>query len=864
MPHGDLNVTQRSIAGLAAALAAILCVGCDPSSPGGAGTGGTSGTGGVSGQTGNVHEPHPLMASPNHYVFPAPPGGGGSSGTAGQSGMMASGGAFAPGGGAGGGAMQPAFVCIPNTPAGTPPATAVCGDGFLSGFEQCDDGNTADGDACSSTCTVSPMLVAPRAASSTALPLPSRELQLGRHPLAVGCNTVGLGFVDHSSSPAALSLATYSSVGAAKTVVNFGTASVDSPSPSLAALPDDTFVAAWTDFDSDEQGIRLRKIDPAATTQVPANFANANQDFSQHSPDVIFDGNELVVAWADNSDAVNGPDLRYRTFSTDLLPTSADLTLAATSAVEGNVALAAFSGAWAAAWRSGSGGNETIEVQSGATHWNVGPFLPGAVEDRPALVFLDATHLALAFTEGTDPTLTGIANVSRLHGAILDAAYPGNVDSFSIPQTVAPYANVPTLSQSEPTLVALADRLVVGWRSSLVDGDAGGDELWTREVKWSAGPGNTLLVDTSSPDIPMIGQESKRLGDQAQPALLSSPLWPQHSVVSAWQDSGKNYGASAGLPDVALQFSQIQSTCTGVTMTSDHPASFDVTGQYAVVGETIVFTAHAACNGSPQYRFVMQGTDLVWREVQAWGSQNTYAWNSTGLQIGYLQLQVWIRDEANTDYQAYNQTEIMLNTAAQCTSASVASDHPSGYIVTGDTVHFTMTSACPGQARYRYYMQAPDGVYRIVKDWTTDPTLDWNTAGIANGFWSLDVWVNDVPFWDQSWQNYAWAGFLVNDYAACTGAVLTSDAADYTAKAGQTVHWTATSTCAGPAQYEFWFQPLGGPYTILRPWSADPTFTWDTTAQPLGSWNVTVWVRDAPAYDYEQVYGWKPFTLAAP
>ncbi len=33
-----------------------------------------------------------------------------------------------------------------------PPPAAVCGDGILEGTEDCDDGNTADGDCCSSTC----------------------------------------------------------------------------------------------------------------------------------------------------------------------------------------------------------------------------------------------------------------------------------------------------------------------------------------------------------------------------------------------------------------------------------------------------------------------------------------------------------------------------------------------------------------------------------------------------------------------------------------------------------------------------------------------------------------------------------------
>jgi hypothetical protein len=73
--------------------------------------------------------------------------------------------------------------------------------------------------------------------------------------------------------------------------------------------------------------------------------------------------------------------------------------------------------------------------------------------------------------------------------------------------------------------------------------------------------------------------------------------------------------------------------------------------------------------------------------------------------------------------------------------------------------------------------------------------------------------------------------------------------------AGQVVHWTASSSCAGPAEYRFVFDRPDGTWVEIQPWSSNNTFTWDTTGQPLGFWNMQVWVRDAPFYDYEQAYG---------
>jgi hypothetical protein len=409
---------------------------------------------------------------------------------------------------------------------------------------------------------VTPLLVAPHPAATNPLPLPGREFGGSRHPLAAGCNTVGAAYLERSAQPPTLNLATFSSVGKALALIPFGTANVASPSPALAALPNDSFVIAWTDFDGDgdELGIQLRKIDPALAAQAESVFANSNTPFSQRAPDIIFDGAKLVVAWVDDSDPATAPDLRYRTFAPDLTPLTDDQTLAATPSVEGQVALAAFNGAWAAAWRSGTAGAETIEAQLGTTHWTVGPLAPGAPDDRPALAFIDATHLAVAFTEGTDPSASGAANTPRLHAAIFDAAVPGLTPSFAIAPTVMPYATAPTSSQTQPTLAVFSDRLLVGWRSSAVPGDALGDELWTREVKWSSGGGNTLLIDTSSPELRLL-PSALRAGDQSTPVLLSSNLWPEHRLLSAWQDEGKTLGSAvSGTPDVVLQFAPAPTT----------------------------------------------------------------------------------------------------------------------------------------------------------------------------------------------------------------------------------------------------------------------------------------------------------------
>ena len=99
--------------------------------------------------------------------------------------------------------------------------------------------------------------------------------------------------------------------------------------------------------------------------------------------------------------------------------------------------------------------------------------------------------------------------------------------------------------------------------------------------------------------------------------------------------------------------------------------------------------------------------------------------------------------------------------------------------------------------------------------------------------------------------------------ALCTAASITSDDPDYTAVPGQVVQWTATSSCSGTAQYQFWLRnPVTMTWQMRQDWSSSGAFTWDTTNQALGAWNVQAWVRDVASGSY-QAYQGKYFTLAS-
>jgi hypothetical protein len=61
--------------------------------------------------------------------------------------------------------------------------------------------------------------------------------------------------------------------------------------------------------------------------------------------------------------------------------------------------------------------------------------------------------------------------------------------------------------------------------------------------------------------------------------------------------------------------------------------------------------------------------------------------------------------------------------------------------------------------------------------------------------------------------------------------------------AGSSVAFTATSGGCLNQQYEYWVQLQNGSWVKARGFSADPTFTWNTTGLPPGTYTVHVWAN---------------------
>ncbi len=464
---------------------------------------------------------------------------------------------------------------------GGPLTSVSCGDGIRDATfgtdEECDDGPGANPDLCTDACQVSDAL-AVRGTGAGA----TRYLGEGRHPVAVGTHGFGVVFVEPDPEPPVIGLSVFDGAGDPRSRIDVGAGSspVLFASPTVTALDDGSYVAVWTDQggDGDGLGIALRRVTPetvsgsappasgldADATLSPLQFASGDRPFSQYDADLLRVGDELVVAWTDSSDASTGPDVRYRTFdatgssANQLRAVGEEQTLSDGPDFEGNVALAPFGATWAAAFRATGGVEETIEVvvPSEGLAWSIGPHPPGAPEDRPALAELDADHLLVLFAVGTDPESTGIANVSRLHAAVLARTSFTPVAELDLPPLDPAYQAL-TVAQSHPSLVRAGDVLVAAYRASSLVADVAAENVFLQTLSWESDV-LSVLIEGRIPRLP-----EGMLGDQRFPALAVGPRQqgtaglpepaPLGALAIAWDDYGATVDPAQGQPDVLVQ-----------------------------------------------------------------------------------------------------------------------------------------------------------------------------------------------------------------------------------------------------------------------------------------------------------------------
>jgi len=414
------------------------------------------------------------------------------------------------------------------------PTSEYCGDAIRDPvLEECDDGSGPEEDSCTSDCRVrAAAVVEPDEAADDAGAPPEIERTLGTAPHVAAASELGLAIVyqlpedDTGSSLWLQALGPDGALRAAPIDVGQGHAPTPAANPAIAALPDGRYAVAFTDGSAGTPDIAVRIVDAAGAGALVARVAHTSTAGFQQDADLVWIGDELIVAWTDLL------DIRYRRFDAKLRPLASDRALASTVAIESSVALAPFGDGFAAAFRANEDGYERIRVIAGGASWSTPPEQTGPIGDRPALVALDDAHLLLLFTVGTDPFGTGTGNVGRLRAAVLSIATPGEVTASPWVSQLEPYASDATVAQGRPSAVSVAGRAYVAWESARPGGGDVQSEVFVARVELDAA--QDALVPHPELAMPL---DLPHAGAFRNPRVASSPLFPDGALLTVWEQS---------------------------------------------------------------------------------------------------------------------------------------------------------------------------------------------------------------------------------------------------------------------------------------------------------------------------------------
>jgi len=427
------------------------------------------------------------------------------------------------------------------------PKSLFCGDSIRDPVtEECDDGPDAPSDSCTSDCRVHNIHVGapPSNPDAAARRQFERDLGTGRHIAAASSSGFGIVYVERHPD-AEVWLQAFDPWGRrAGSPLNLAPKLLPTAAanPVVAALPKGHFAVLWSDAAAGTPDVVIADADAAAGKVANPVTVHSSLAGAQTDPDVVWTGTELVAAWTDEF------DVKFSRYGSDLVPTETETVLAGTPAFEGNVALAATSAGWAAAWRVDDQGMETVDARAGTTEWFTDTAPPGPSGDHPALVELDKEHLLLFFTVGVYPAGSS-TSIGRFRYAVLDMQKPGLVASQPFVPLTSPYDSNATLSQGRPNAARVGNRWFLAWQTASPFGDSLGGEVFIDEISWSANAPDRI---TQAHEWP-LQVDAARLGDQAKPALGVSPLGPDGALITVWEDSSGG-GSQNPRPDIVLGF----------------------------------------------------------------------------------------------------------------------------------------------------------------------------------------------------------------------------------------------------------------------------------------------------------------------
>ena len=153
-----------------------------------------------------------------------------------------------------------------------------------------------------------------------------------------------------------------------------------------------------------------------------------------------------------------------------------------------------------------------------------------------------------------------------------------------------------------------------------------------------------------------------------------------------------------------------------------------------------------------------------------------------------------------------------------------------------------------GNYEYQYWLRNTSGLFSLVQPFAASSTWNWNTTGLVAGSYSIAVQARSVG----STSPNGFDAEHVSDFFIIAGAGSTTPATAVGITtdpgspqvAGTPVVVTGTASGgSGFYEYQFWLKDTTGTYTLVRPFSTIPNWTWNTTGLQTGAYTIAVQAR---------------------
>ena len=173
------------------------------------------------------------------------------------------------------------------------------------------------------------------------------------------------------------------------------------------------------------------------------------------------------------------------------------------------------------------------------------------------------------------------------------------------------------------------------------------------------------------------------------------------------------------------------------------------------------------------------------------------------------------------------------------------SSNPSSPQNTGTTITWTASASCiDGTPEYKFYLRNPAGSWSLPQDWSTSPTLSWNTSNLKSGTYLVQVWTR------RQGQTSALEGAspsapfeLTGGIGNCSSAI-TSKSVESPQAVSTNITFQYTANCAGgSAEYLLYHRPPGGSWRLEHSWQTTNNFVWSTSSETTGIHIFQLWTR---------------------